>query len=74
MTKGNKDLCPFNHKSYFKKYDKDFPKPNYIHNGAEGEWTKCYNIKYIESSCMDSELYECKVCGLRYRLYYDDMR
>lgn len=35
---------------------------------------KCPNMKYDEEdTSMESERYECKTCGQRYKLYYEDM-
>ena len=74
ITKGNKELCPVKHESKFIKFSEDFPKPKYALSHETGVWSKCSNIKYIDETNMDSELYNCDTCGLRYRLYYDDMR
>lgn len=39
-----------------------------------GERNKCPNMKYDENAGgMEYELYECAVCGERYKLYYEDM-
>ena len=35
----------------------------------------CPNLKETSAlSDMDGETYECKVCGIYFRLYYDEMR
>lgn len=39
------------------------------------EDSSCPNLKETSSyTDMDGETYECSVCGLRYRLYYEDMQ
>ena len=41
------------------------------------EKQKVCKHEYVEtssSSDMDGETYECKKCGHRYRLYYEDMK
>lgn len=38
------------------------------------EDTSCRNLQETSSTTdMDGETYNCIVCGLRYRLYYEDM-
>ena len=40
----------------------------------KGDKYKCPNMEYDPvAGGMESELYECKVCGSRYKLYYEDM-
>lgn len=34
----------------------------------------CPNLEKNSSWNSDSEKYECKVCGVYFRLYYDEMR
>lgn len=43
--------------------------------GTKGWLTECPNMKSKEGDTdMECERYECKVCGRRERLYYDEMR
>ena len=43
--------------------------------GCNETTASCKNLKETSNYAdMDGETYECDVCGLRFRLYYDDMR
>lgn len=39
----------------------------------KGDSRNCKNVECTYEG-WESETYECKVCGLYYKLYYDDMR
>ena len=41
---------------------------------SEKETWECENMKEVDTSSMDYELYECGICGRRNKLYYDEMR
>lgn len=40
-----------------------------------GQWGGCPHVHETSSnSDMEGETYDCAVCGLHYRLYYEDMQ
>ncbi len=47
------------------------PIPN--HPQGLGHWSTCPNLKQVGGT-MESEHYECAVCGESYWLHYDEMR
>jgi hypothetical protein len=58
-------------KPVFTPFSAEFPKS--IWDVGYGKWSTCPNL-YESGGDMETEVYNCDVCGKYYTLYYEDMK
>lgn len=70
--KGDPTKQPPECASVFTPYSESFPRPSNVWENAQGEWSRCANLRETYSD-FEVERYGCEVCGKSYSLYYEDM-